>query len=615
MKLKNKILAGYGVVFTLMAIVMAWAIFNIISLSRATDDILRQNYRSTLAAGKMMNALERQDSGILLILLGDIEKGKAIFRDNEADFIEGLGVAKDSIFFLNGEKEVVQTIDKEYAAYRRQFSFITDFLDRRQPFIVSPTATYNETVFPLFIKLQESCRKLRDLNEKAIYNAGERARSVGIRAILSTIIAAVVGLVATLILSLFLSGRVVKPLSRLLEASRKISTGEYTPQSRDGAWDEMGGLIDEFNHLALHATRYHGVDIDRLLAENNVNEGIISSIDDGLLVFDMECRVTSINSAARRMLGLEFMDIMNLPCADIIPLTNVCNLIRKTVEMGVPPKDIPDEDRIVTLKRNGKTYHCIFSISGIKDKDGNISGGLLFLRDITRIKTVEITKNDFIMTASHELRTPLTSMGMSIDLLLEHVAPKLSERDRELIQTAHEEVQRMKAVTSDLLDLSKMEAGKINLDFDKIPVKILFDQVKDVFRNQIEMKNVILSSDLPKDMPAVMADENKIMWVLSNLISNALRYVQPEGGNIRIHGDRVGQHVQISVNDDGPGIPVEYQSKIFQKFVQVNGKGAVGTGLGLAICKEIVRAHRGTIWVESSPGYGSTFTFTLPIAE
>jgi two-component system, NtrC family, sensor histidine kinase KinB len=159
-----------------------------------------------------------------------------------------------------------------------------------------------------------------------------------------------------------------------------------------------------------------------------------------------------------------------------------------------------------------------------------------------------------------------------------------------------------------------MEAGKINLELETMDVRNIFYQIRDVFKNQIEAKHVNLTSDIPEDLPTVRADENKIMWVLTNLVSNALRYVRP-GGHIGLKADRISAHVQVSVTDDGQGIPLEYQSKIFQKFVQVNGQEPGGTGLGLAICKEIVRAHRGTIWVESSPGHGSIFTFTLPIAE
>jgi len=223
-------------------------------------------------------------------------------------------------------------------------------------------------------------------------------------------------------------------------------------------------------------------------------------------------------------------------------------------------------------------------------------------------------KSEFVMAASHELRTPLTSMGMSIDLLLEHAAKRLEDKDLELLQAAHEEVLRMKALVDDLLDLTRIEAGQIALEFVNVSIKTLLDHVQTVFRGQLEKKKVELSVELHGDLPYVRADANKITWVLTNLVSNALRYVN-EGGNIRLMAARIGAWVQLSVHDDGPGIPGEYQSKIFQKFVQVKGREGCGTGLGLAICKEIVRANGGTIWVESLPGKGSTFVFTLPVAR
>jgi two-component system, NtrC family, sensor histidine kinase KinB len=228
------------------------------------------------------------------------------------------------------------------------------------------------------------------------------------------------------------------------------------------------------------------------------------------------------------------------------------------------------------------------------------------------LKEVDRLKSEFVMAASHELRTPLTSLGMSVDLLLEHVSQELAEKDRDLLQAAHEEVHRMKALVNDLLDLSRIEGGRIEMEFERVPVKTLFDQIQTIFKSQMEMKEVSLTLKMAvDDLPGIRADANKITWVLTNLISNALRYVS-KGGHIQLMARRIGPQIHLSVRDDGPGIPLEYQSRIFQKFVRVKGQETGGTGLGLAICKEIVRAHGGTIWVESSPGQGSTFTFTVP---
>jgi NtrC-family two-component system sensor histidine kinase KinB len=165
------------------------------------------------------------------------------------------------------------------------------------------------------------------------------------------------------------------------------------------------------------------------------------------------------------------------------------------------------------------------------------------------------------------------------------------------------------------LDLSRIEAGKIEMEFSSVPVRLLFEKVYSIFKKQVEEKRISLSFHSPEEIPDVKADSDKIIWVLTNLISNALHYA-PQGGHIHLSADSFLPYNQISVHDDGPGIPFEYQSKIFDKFVQIkSGKLLGGSGLGLTICKEIVRAHGGTIWVESVPGAGSTFTFTLPIWE
>jgi NtrC-family two-component system sensor histidine kinase KinB len=288
------------------------------------------------------------------------------------------------------------------------------------------------------------------------------------------------------------------------------------------------------------------------------------------------------------------------------------NYIKESMESGKPPS-IEEKENVFMVEREGTRRHYQFSITPVHGKKGFLIGVVLLLRDVTRLTELDRLKSEFVMTASHELRTPLTSIGMSIDLLLEGTAKKLSEKEQQLLSAAHEDLQRLKAFVSNLLDLSKIEAGKMEMELSSIPTRILFEKTVAVFKAQSEEKAVNLSCNVQEGLPNVKADDNKITWVLTNLISNALRYT-PSGGHIKLSAESFGPSVQISVSDDGPGIPYEYQSKIFDKFVQVKSDKAVGgSGLGLAICKEIVRAHGGTIWVDSVPGSGSTFTFTLPI--
>jgi NtrC-family two-component system sensor histidine kinase KinB len=166
----------------------------------------------------------------------------------------------------------------------------------------------------------------------------------------------------------------------------------------------------------------------------------------------------------------------------------------------------------------------------------------------------------------------------------------------------------------DLLDLSKIEAGRVEMEFETLQVNIPVRKACSVFTKQAEKQQVELACNVPDGLAEVKADPNKITWVLTNLISNALRYTEP-GGHIGVAAEELGDFVYLSVADDGAGIPLEYQSRVFDKFVQVKGEKALGgSGLGLAIAREIVKAHGGTIWLHSTPGQGSTFTFTLPAA-
>ncbi|MBN1355049.1 HAMP domain-containing protein [bacterium] len=608
MTLKKKILIGYGVAFALMGLVVSWAVANLISLGKATDAILSENYQSILAAENMVDVLERQDSGMLLLFLGDVEKGIAQFQENEAVFLEWLARAKDNIT-IQGETELVQSIDADYSAYRKQFSSLTDL--RENGSATLKPAHYRETVYPLFAKVRDACIGLRNLNEETMYAASVRAGGVARRAIWSTALVAALALIAALMFSLFLAERIVRPIRRFMEASRKISSGNYAVQMTVETGDELGRLAGEFNQMAQQLGRYHEMNIEQIISEKNKGEAILSSIEDGLVVFDTRLKVTGINPAACRMLDLEFKTGSPLQCRDVFPDPDICDLIRKTVETGIQP-DVPEEQRIIIFQEEEGFKHYLFSITAIRGRDHNLSGIVLLLRDVTRMKEVERLKSEFVLAASHELRTPLTSLGMSVDLLLEHAAQGLADKDRELLQAAHEEVHRMKNLVDNLLDLSKIEAGRIELELESVPVPTLFDHVETVFKSQMAMKEVSLTSEFTGELPNVRADANKITWVLTNLISNALRYVN-KGGHINLMARRSGSSIHLSVHDDGPGIPPEYQSRIFQKFVQIKGQEAGGTGLGLAICQEIVRAHGGAIWVESSVGHGSVFTFTLPV--
>ena len=608
--LRKKIFLGYGITLVLMVLVLVWAFINLWDLGQASDAILKENYKSILAAENMVYAIERQDSAILLVFVGYEDQGWKQFRENESEFFQWLARAKDNIT-VEGEETIVKNIETGYSSY------LHHVVELKSISIGSPRKTaayYHEAILPFFLSVRDTCIRLREINQQNMFKVSDRARYIAKRAIWSMATLGIAAVGIGIGFSLLLSNLLTKPVRQMVDATQKIAEGNYDIQISSHSSDELGHLAEEFNSMTKKLKGFHDLNIEQIMAEKLKSEAIIRSIDDGIILVDAEFKVTGMNPMARRILDIQPDSPQNRHFLEVVKSEELFNYIKQSMESGKPPS-IEEKENVFTVERNGTRYHYQFSITPVRGKKGVLIGVVLLLRDVTRLTELDRLKSEFVMTASHELRTPLTSIGMSIDLLLESATNKLDEKEQGLLSAAHEDVQRLKVFVNNLLDLSKIEAGKMEMEFSNIPVHLLFEKVVAVFKTQAEEKAVGLSYHVPEELPNVKADDNKITWVLTNLISNALRYTHSKG-NIRLSAESFGPYVQISVSDDGPGIPYEYQSKIFDKFVQIKSDKVLGgSGLGLAICKEMVRAHGGTIWVDSVPGEGSVFTFTLPIGE
>jgi len=606
--LRKKIFIGYGIALTLMIFVFIWALVDLLNLGQASDAILRENYKSILAAENMVYAIERQDSATLLLFLGYEEQGWGQFRENESLFFQWLARAKDNIT-VEGEERIVSTIEKEYSAYLHHISGLPPVSKSN---LQKSAAFYHETILPSFISVRDACIRLREINQEAMFKASERARHVAKKAIWSMVLIGSAAIGIGLGFSLFLSNFLVRPVRQMMEATQKISEGNYDVEISIQSSDELGDLTYDFNEMVKKLKTYHDLNIDQIMAEKRKSEAIIRSIDDGIVVVDNELKVTGMNPTAAKALNIEPDQIQNKHFLEVVKNEMLFNYVKQSIETGQPPS-IEERKTIFTIEQGDTQRHYQFSITPVHGKPGSLLGVVLLLRDVTRLTELDRLKSEFVMIASHELRTPLTSVGMSIKLLLEKTMEKLDEKEQQLLLAAHEDLQRLKNLVSNLLDLSKIEAGKMAMEFENISIDSLCQNATDILKTQIDAKGVNFTLDLHQRLPYVKADANKIIWVLTNLISNALRYTDRRG-HIRLSAEWIGPYAHVSVTDNGSGIPFEAQSKIFDKFVQIKSDKALGGGgLGLTICKEIVRAHGGTIWVDSTPGEGSTFTFTLPI--
>ena len=234
-----------------------------------------------------------------------------------------------------------------------------------------------------------------------------------------------------------------------------------------------------------------------------------------------------------------------------------------------------------------------------------------------RLKELDRLKSDFVSNVSHELRTPLTAIKGAVDLVLREVVGPLTEKQIHYLTRVRSNTQHLGGLINDLLDLAKIESGRIEVKSSRVSLSGLVHEVVEGLRPVAAEKVIALEATIREPSILVWADRDKINQVLTNLIGNAIKFT-PVHGRVTVSASRNGgESVQVSVSDNGPGVPADEKEKIFAKFYRVaetNGENSKGTGLGLAISKALVELHGGKIWVESEPSRGSTFYFTLPVS-
>ena len=611
MKLQTKVLSGYATSLALVVLVGAWGIFNLWRLGQASEDILQENYRSIRAADSMIDALERQDSATLILLLNDdASGGQALFREQQIQFLQWLSRAKDNVTLPN-EAETLSQLEDAYQAYLLS-------VDQLVALSENELDEYEQTVRPAFQTVRDSATELRDLNQTAMTEAAARAANTSQQAIASVAIAGLSAATAGFIISWLLSRNLVQPIRAIRGATEQIASGNYDVKLAIASQDELGQLADEINIMSQRLQAFKALNLDKVVAEKQRSEAIINSLSDGIVVFDDQLHIVAINPVAATIFGTKPDLAQARHCLEIIDDRTLYTQIQSVAESQTPAlptaadSAAPLKQTELTIER-GSVEHYQYLVTPVTTEDNRRLGVVLLLQNVTNLKQLDQLKSEFVMTASHELRTPLTGMAMSIDLLTETASAKLSENEQELLKTAQEDVERLRNLVNDLLDLSKIESGKLEMERTPADPQRLVEKAIDLLKIQSEDKHIKVTSKAASTLPTVEADVNKITWVMTNLIANALRYAKE---TIEVVTRRHGTWISIAVTDDGPGIDPAYQSKIFDKFVQVKTEKDVGgTGLGLAICKEIIKAHGGTIWVDSTPGNGSTFTFTLPIAS
>ena len=602
--LRKRILTGYGVVLILVALVLAWALVHLLRLGHATDAVLSENYHSINAAESMIGALERQDSGTLLYILGYTEDGIGQFDRGEDAFNRAFARARSNVT-IAGEADVLENIETAYSAYLRRFDDARNVADSTRQ---SAITMYHDVLLPAFMQVRNASEELRELNEMAMQSASADARGLARTAVWSMGLVGVLALALGLVFSITLSQRVIQPIRRMQQAVQDISAENYDVQITGTSGDELGTLVLRFNEMASRLKAFRDLNVQRLIAEQRKREAVFQSIGDGLIVLDTDLRIEDVNVVAARAFQFDPVEMKGMNLSDVAGSGELIRKAYNTLQTGFA--GALDEGIVVNDGQHAVHYQYV--LAPIHTSADILIGALIVLRDVTRHRELDRLKDDFVAVASHELRTPLTSIGMSIAMLQERYGGKLQDDGQQMLKDVAGDVDRLKALVDDLLDLSKIQAGRIDLDIRDVDVAWLFETAVQLFHLQAREKRINLDYAPLSRQTIVRADANKVIWVLTNLIGNALRHTR-SGGTITLSAAHGRTHVEIAVADDGDGIPLSQQARVFDKFIRGSELNfSDGSGLGLSICRDVVRAHGGAIWVESEPGRGSTFTFSLP---
>jgi PAS domain S-box-containing protein len=374
---------------------------------------------------------------------------------------------------------------------------------------------------------------------------------------------------------------------------------------------QLGGALQ-------NAQLYDEVTRDKAYIEN-----LVENAGDAIISTDREDRILTWNGGAEVIFGYSKEQTVGQSLAIMLPEPHSKELeeIRNQVRLTGVIRNL----EVRRTRSDGRTIEVSLAVSPIRDTDENVIGYLHLARDVTekkryeqRLKELDKMKSAFVSNVSHELRTPLTAIKASVDNMLDRVIGHLNEKQIAYLTRVKSNTDRLARLINNLLDLSTIEAGKIDLQPTNLPLVTLAEEVAETLRPVAAEKSINLDIAAADRGVVAWADRDKVMQVLINLIGNALKFTPPSGRVAVAVGKNAEEWAKISVADTGPGVPAEEVNKLFDRFYQVGQTGkqkTQGTGLGLAISKALVELHGGKIWVESEEGRGSTFCFTLPVEQ
>jgi len=607
--LRFKIGAGY---YTLVAIIVALSIVAFVSffrMNRTITPILEKHTPTAIASQRMLKALDEQIQDQILMLRGDVDLAYISYQRSRDRFLNWYqrALAAD---LPQPDKAILDSMIYTYKAYLTNSEAFYTLCKQNSP-LARPF--HMESIVPVEQRLRGQCLRLIEVTQALTTSAVELARDAMNRSMILIAVAALISIFFAFWSNAQVSRNVIRPASTLARTIRLISRGQLNQKIDITTNDEFAELSSEFNKMTERLRTYEEMDIHQLIAEKNKSETIVTSIDEPLIVTDAEHKVVLMNLTAAQMLGNPATGMEGRPVEEVVADTRLRRLLLASEEQL---RETAHSDFLLKLENGKNTIYYRPRQTIIVDETGQNQGIVTLFEDVTRFKDLERLKTEFIATVSHEFRTPLTSINMTIDILNQQLLGPVSAQQAELLTNAKEDCVRLTKLVRELLDLSRLETGHHQMKMVPLNLAKIVQEAIGPLRLPFRNKEIRLTSEV-EGMPAFLGDPQQLSYVFTNLLSNALRHT-PAGGEVRISAAAEPEEIRVAVADNGSGIPLEAQASIFEKFVQVRKESEStpgSVGLGLAIARQVVHAHGGRIWVESEPGQGSTFYFTLPLTR
>jgi NtrC-family two-component system sensor histidine kinase KinB len=597
--MKKRILLWFCPIIILFLGVGLYAVLLFNRLGGSINVILRENYESVLAGQQMKESSERMDSGLSFALAGEEKRGRDLFNENAPLFQESLKKELNNVT-LPGEGELANKIsgdESRYQALARIFWDTSDSDARRK--------MYFSELLPLFTEVKNSAQEVIRINQDNMVEADHRALSLSADSTRTMVVLLVFGVALALSLGYGLQRAILKPIQILTAVSKELGEGKLDQVVPVESHDELGQLADAFNKLAARLRVYRQTTSDQLSQARQMTEITFSAFPDSILALSLDGKINFANPAAGKLLH-KLNGEYGLPPA-------IQEEVGKVLK-GAPDSVPTSFEKAVAVRIDDQEAFLLPRVIGMRDESGNLFGAALVLQDVTRFRLMDEVKTNLVSTVSHELKTPLTSIRMGLHLLLEERIGSLNPKQLELLVAAREDSERLLRMINDLLDLARLESGQTRQGLEVVSPETLIDEALPDLRSLAEAHDARLVVDVAGGLPDVTVDSRQIHHVFSNFVGNAARFSKP-GDKIVLSAKPLGKTVRFSVLDHGPGIPKEFQSRVFERFFRIPGtEESNGVGLGLAIAKEIVSSLGGSIGLHSTPGEGSEFYFDLPAA-